>query len=56
MNQEQGTKVTLSDCAKALEEIDREVEKLERDKKEVERKIAALKTQGLIISQLARQL
>ena len=56
MSQTQVTKVTISDCAKALDEIEREIEKLQSDKKEVERKITALRTQGLMISQLVKHL
>ena len=33
MSQTQVTKVTISDCAKALDEIEREIEKLQSDKK-----------------------
>lgn len=56
MSQTQVTKVTISDCAKALDEIEREIEKLQSDKKEVERKITALRTQGLMVSQLVKHL
>lgn len=49
------SKVTLSDCGKALSEIEAEVQRLQREKLSVERKIAALMTQGRLISELARR-
>lgn len=52
----QVTKVTISDCGKAVDEIEREIAKLLLDKIEVERKIAALRTQGLMITELTRHI
>lgn len=50
------TKVTISDCGKALEAIDREVQELNRKKTDIERKVASLLTQGRIIHELVRRL
>ena len=50
------TKVTLTDCAKALSGIDAEMQHLEREKTAIERKIEALRTRGLMISELGRRL
>ena len=50
------TEVTLSDCGKALDTIAREMEKLERDATAIRRRIEALRTQGLLIKELARKL
>jgi len=50
------TKVTLSDCGKALDALHDEIAKLSLDKVALERKISALLTQGRIISELARRL
>ena len=49
-------KVTISDCGKALDEIENQIQQLNREKISIERKIQALKTQGLIITNLARLL
>ena len=49
-------KVTISDCGKALDEIERQIAHLTFEKLSIERKIQALKTQGLIISNLMRLL
>ena len=48
------TQVTLSDCGKALDTIEREIEDLKRRKVAIQRKIDALLTQGLLIKQLVR--
>ena len=50
------TRVTISDCAKALDGIESELQRLEREKLAIDRKIAALRTQGLLISELGRRL
>lgn len=50
------TKVTLSDCGKALNSIEAELQRLDREKTELNRKEAALRTQGLMISELIRRL
>ena len=47
-----GEKVTISDCARALNAIEREIEALERDRLETQRRIDALRTQGRVIAQL----
>lgn len=49
-------KVTISDCGKALDEIERQIAQLTFEKLSIERKSQALKTQGLIISNLVRLL
>ena len=49
-------KVTISDCGKALDEIENQIQQLNREKISIERKIQALKTQGLIITNLVRLL
>ena len=54
MNGVEVTQVTLSDCGRALSGIEDEIQRLQREKLAVERKIAALKTQGLLISELGR--
>ena len=51
-----GEKVTISDCGKALDEIDREMTKLHLQLKEIERKREALRTQARIIQELVRHL
>ena len=56
MNGVEVTQVTLSDCGRALSGIEDEIQRLQREKLAVERKIAALKTQGLLISELGRRL
>ena len=50
------TRVTLSDCAVALNSIESEIESLTREKTTIERKIAALTTQGMMISELDRRI
>ena len=52
----QVTTVTISDCAKALSSIEAELDALAREMTTLERKIAALRTQGLMISELIRRL
>ena len=52
----QAGKVTISDCGKALDEIERQIAHLTFEKLSIERKSQALKTQGLIISNLMRLL
>lgn len=47
-------KVTLSDCAKALNAIEDEIDVLKRQQIETQRKIDALLTQGRMIKQLSR--
>ena len=47
-----GEKVTISDCAKALNAIESEIESLERTRLETQRRIDALRTQGRVIAQL----
>ena len=49
-------KVTISDCANALNAIDEQIEKLTRDKTAIQRAIDALRTQGLLINQLVKRL
>jgi len=51
-----GEKVTISDCGKALYEIDRELAKLSIQQREIERRKEALLTQGLIINELVRRI
>lgn len=51
---DQVTQVTVSDCGKALDTIEREIEDLKRRKVAIQRKIDALLTQGLLIRQLVR--
>lgn len=48
------TKVTLSDCARALDGIEQQISALKLEKISVERKIAALMTQGRLIDLLRR--
>ena len=48
-------RVTLSDCGRALDSIETELCRLEAQKREVERKIAALRTQALMILKVARE-
>ena len=47
-----GEKVTISDCARALNAIEGEIEALERTRTETQRRIDALRTQGRVIAQL----
>ena len=49
-----GEKVTLSDCSKALNAIEDEIDVLKRQQIETQRKIDALLTQGRMIKQLSR--
>lgn len=51
-----GERVTLSDCAIALNSIDAEIEAQKREKTVIERKLEALRTQGLVIRELSRRL
>jgi len=51
-----GDAVTLSDCGKALDEIDRELKWLEGQEKETLRRMGALQTQAKMIRMIARQL
>ena len=51
-----GESVTLSDCGKALDEIERELESLKRQEKETLRRMEALQTQAKMIRMIARQL
>ena len=39
-----GEKVTISDCGKALDEIEQQIEQLKRDRLALDRKIQALMT------------
>lgn len=55
-NLQQSTKVTISDCGKALNHIEAEIKNLERERLNVQRSIDALRTQGFMISQLVRYL
>lgn len=48
--------VTLSDCSKALNAIEEQIEDLKRQKTQIERNINALLTQGLLINQLIRRI
>lgn len=50
------TSVTISDCGKALEAIEKEIQELSRRKTEIERKIEALLTQGRMIHELVRRI
>lgn len=56
MTQGNGEKVTISDCGKALDEIDRELVTLSLQLKEINRKREALRTQALIINELVRRI
>jgi prefoldin subunit 5 len=49
-----GEPVTLSDCSRALDAIEHEIEELKRLRTETQRKIDALLTQGRMIKQLSR--
>lgn len=53
---EENTTVTLSDCGRALESIEREIVDVEQQAVVINRKLAALRTQHLMIHQLARTL
>ena len=52
----QVTTVTLTDCGKAISSIEAEMQRLAREKTELERRLSALRTQGLMIRELARRL
>ena len=51
-----GEPVTISDCGRALQEIEEQIAHLKRQKIAVDRKIEALRTQGFLISKLVKLL
>lgn len=51
-----GEKVTISDCGKALDELEYQIKLLTLERANIDRKIAALRTQGMLINALVKMI